>query len=162
MAIPLGGVKMTDADTNAGTDAGTGAGTSPAASHDPGDPVEAAVKGDEEQTGTSRYGRLSLVVAGLFGFLYAYDLWQAVSKLVTLPTLVAALGLDAKVTPWWVAIIAIAVPPITFALAFVLGRRQNLLGKIVIFIVGLSVTSALYIGTLGLTSLLLKQALTGH
>jgi hypothetical protein len=54
------------------------------------------------------------------------------------------------------------VPPITFGLAFVLGRRQNLLGKIVIFIVGLSVTSALYLGTLGLTVLLLNQAHAGR
>jgi hypothetical protein len=148
---------MTMAD--AGIDA---AGTNAAASHEPRNPIEAAVKDDGEQTRKGRYGWLSLVIAGLFGLLYAYDLWQAVSNLVTLPTLVNALGLDSKVTPWWVAIIAIAVPPITFGLAFVLGRRQNLLGKIVIFIVGLSVTSALYLGTLGLTVLLLNQAHAGR
>ena len=82
-----------------------------------------------------RYGWPSLVVAVIFGLLFAYVLWTAIGNLVALP---ATFG---SVTPWWLLVLDFALPPVVYAVAFLLGRRRDLLLRTVFFFIGLTVIS---------------------
>jgi hypothetical protein len=120
----------------------------------PDNPIEDAVADDAREAARGRYGWLSLVVAGLFGQFYAYDLWEAVSNFVELPAAYDAIGLDSADIPWWVLWIGLLIPPAIYALAFGVGRRQNVGGKAVIFLVGLAVVAGLSLGVIALEAVL--------
>ncbi|HEX4443084.1 MAG TPA: bacitracin resistance protein [Galbitalea sp.] len=82
-----------------------------------------------------RYGWPSVLVAAVFGILYAYVLWQAVEDLIQLP---AQFG---SVTPWWLLILDIVVPVAAFVVAFFVGRRRSLGGRALLFLVGLALVA---------------------
>lgn len=82
-----------------------------------------------------RYGWRSIAIAVVFGLLYAYVLWNAVGNLVNLPK---ELG---ELTPWWLLIVDVAVPVLSFAVAFVLGRRATVAARILFFFIGLTVVA---------------------
>jgi hypothetical protein len=82
-----------------------------------------------------RYDWPSIVVAILFGLVYAYILWNAVGNLVNLPK---ALG---ELTPWWLLIVDVAVPVVAFGVAFVLGRRVSVGARALFFLIGLTVVA---------------------
>ncbi len=105
-------------------------------------PLEELVEDDSRETTRGRYGWLSLTVAALFGLFYAYDVWEAIGNLLGVPAEYGALGLAGR-TPWWLLWLGVAVPPIIFAAAVLFGRRYNVFGKALIFIVGLAVVAAL-------------------
>lgn len=119
------------------------------------DPVEAVIEDDAAQATRGRYGWLSLTVAALFGLVYAYFLWQAVSLLVQLPTNLAALGLGGDRIPWWLLILGVLIPPIVFGVAAAVGRKQNVGRKAVIFVVGLAIVSGLGLSVIALTYILI-------
>lgn len=98
----------------------------------------------------AKYGTPSFMVAGLFGLLYAYDLWEAISNFVELPVVYEYYGLDTSAIPWWVLVIGVAVPAVIFALAVIIGRGQNILGRILIFFLGLAIVAGLSLGVLAL------------
>ena len=107
------------------------------------------VADDAREAERGRYGWLSLVVAVLFGLFYAYDVWEAIGNLFGVPVEYSALGIGDR-TPWWLLWIGVAIPPVTFALAVVLGRRRNAFGRALIFLVGLAVVAALTFGVVAL------------
>ena len=117
-------------------------------------PIEEVVADDAREAARGRYGWLSLVVAALFGLFYAYDLWEAVSNLVALPGFYDAAGFGSENVPWWLLWIGVVIPPVAFILAFVLGRRRNVFGKALIFLVGLAVVAGLSLGVIGLEDVL--------
>lgn len=119
------------------------------------DPVEAIAIDDAAQAARGRYGWLSLTVASIFGLVYAYYLWQAVSLLVQLPTNLAALGLGGDRIPWWLLILGVAIPPIVFGVAAAVGRRQHVGRKAVIFVVGLAVVAGMGLSVIALTYILI-------
>lgn len=99
-----------------------------------------------------------VVVGGLFGLLYGYDLWEAVSNLVAVPAQLAGYnaflienGLTPFVVPWPILIVNLLLPPVAFVLAWRVGRRRTLLVRALLYLLGLAVVAAL---TLSLTALL--------
>lgn len=102
-----------------------------------------------------RYGWLSLVVAALFGLLYAYDVWEAISNMINLPRIYEILGLDASVIPWWLLVINLLLPVAAFLVAFWVGRRQHVGGKALIFLLGLAVSAEINLGLIALVGVLL-------
>ncbi len=104
---------------------------------------------------TKRFGGwVSIVVAFLFALFYAYDVWEAVANLVALPVFYDAYGYGAANIPWWLLWVGVLIPVVTYAVAFLAGRRHNALGHALIFAVGLAVTAALSLGVLALEEVL--------
>lgn len=118
------------------------------------DPIQAVITDDAVKAKHGRYGWLSIVVATLFGLFYAYDLWEAVSNIVELPSAYESAGLHTDAIPWWVLIIGLVIPPVVFGIAVGIGRRQNVGAKAVIFLVGLAVVAGLSLGDIALEQVL--------
>ena len=57
-------------------------------------------------------------------------------------------GLDASFVPWWLLWIGVLIPPLVFGLALVIGRRQGVLGKALILLVGLTIVAGLSLGVI--------------
>lgn len=117
-------------------------------------PIEEIVEDDAREAKRGRYGWLSLVVAALFGLFYAYDVWEAIGNLFGVPAAYQALGLGDRV-PWWLLWVGVAIPPLAFAVAVFVGRRRNVFGKALIFLVGLAVVAGLTLGVIALGDALL-------
>lgn len=109
---------------------------------------------DTKEITRERYGWLSLVVAGLFALFFAYDVWEAVDNLISLPRFYEASGLDPAGLPWWLLWIGVGVPVVVFVAAFIIGRHRNVGEKAVIFFVGLAVSSGLGLGVIALESII--------
>ncbi len=105
------------------------------------------------------YGVPSLMVAGLFALLTAYDLWEAIGTAIALPASYQAIGFDPATIPWWIVVLYVLVPPMTFALAILVGRRQSVVGRALVFAVALAVSAALSLGLIALQGTLLFSAL---
>lgn len=99
----------------------------------------------------------ALIAVG-FGLLYAYDVWEAVSTLLQLPVFYEELGIPASFVPWWLLIASIAIPPLVFVLALVIGRRRTLGQFALILLVGLAVVAALALGAVALEFVLRPPA----
>jgi len=112
------------------------------------------VADDSNEIKRGGYGWLSLVVAGLFALFFAYDVWEAVDNLISLPRFYEASGLDPAGLPWWLVWIGVIVPVAVFVAAFIIGRRRNVGEKAVIFFVGLAVSSGLGLGVIALESII--------
>ena len=114
---------------------------------------------DTKEITRERYGWLSLVVAGLFALFFAYDVWEAVDNLISLPRFYEASALDPAGLPWWLLWIGVIVPVAVFVAAFIIGRRRNVGEKAVIFFVGLAVSSGLGLGAIALESIIRPSVL---
>jgi len=117
-------------------------------------PVEEVVADDNREAARGRYGWLSLVVAALFGLFYAYDVFEAVSNLIALPSFYDQAGFGSENVPWWILWIGVVIPIVVFIVAFVIGRRLNVGRKAVIFLLGLAVVAGLSVGVLALEDVL--------
>lgn len=89
-----------------------------------------------------RYTWPSILVAAVFGILYAYVLWTAIGNLIQLPV---ALG---DVTPWWLLILDVALPVVVYVAAFLLGRRRHIGVRAILFFIGATVLSAATVGSI--------------
>jgi hypothetical protein len=87
------------------------------------------------QTPRVKYGWPSIVIAIVFGLLYAYVFYEALGNLLQLP---ATLGAS---TPWAVLIVDVALPVIVFGVAILLGRRRPIVFRVLFFIAGATVLS---------------------
>lgn len=101
---------------------------------------------------------LTLTVAALFGLVYAYDVWEAIGNLIGVPAIYEGLGLTAR-TPWILLIAALVIPIVTFVAVVLVGRHRNLGEKALLFLLGLAVSNALALGTIGLNSLIFSDLL---
>lgn len=88
----------------------------------------------------------ALVVAAVFALLYAYDIWEAISNLVEVPVLYAALGFDAASVPWVLLILGVVLPPVVFALALLVGRRRSLGMLALLLLLGLAIVAGASLG----------------
>lgn len=125
---------------------GTGARTDPDSS------------GSESGGASSRFWRAVAVIA--LGALFAYDVWEAVSTLIVLPQFYDAIGLPASTVPWWLLIGQVAIPPVAFAGALLLGWRRTLPQLILLLVVALAVVAALSLGAVAL-EFALRPAVAG-
>jgi uncharacterized membrane protein len=101
---------------------------------------------DETPGARARLGWMTLTVAIAFGLLYAYDLWEAINNAIELPRQYAALetlGVDVGEVPWTLIIANMLVPVGVYLLAFVLGLRRTLFGRVVLFALGLALVAVL-------------------
>src|ERR1700748_2014030 len=98
--------------------------------------TERSIQPDESEKPTRvPYGWLSILVAVVFGVIYADILWNAIGDLVNLPPAFGSL------TPWWLLIVDVVVPVVAFVIAFFLGRRRSLGARSLFFLIGLGVVS---------------------
>lgn len=91
-----------------------------------------------------------LIVASLFGLVYAYDLFEAASNLFGVTGQFAEYnsfaeenGLQPRAVPWAVLIPNLLLAPVGFIIALLLGRRRNLAIRALLLAVGLCVTAAM-------------------
>jgi len=105
----------------------------------------------------ARARTLPIVVAILFGLLFAYDLFEAITNLVELPAQIGAAnefasenGLQAIEVPWTVLIVNTVLPVAAFGAAWWAGRRLTVGAQALLFLVALAAVAAL---TLSLTAL---------
>jgi hypothetical protein len=101
----------------------------------------------------------TLIVAGVFALLFAYDLWEAISTAVALPASYEASGFDPASIPWWIVVLYVLLPPVTFVLALLAGRKRALFARALLFTVALAVSAALSLGLIALQGTLLFAAL---
>jgi hypothetical protein len=114
----------------------------------------------EDATATRpRSGVPSLIVVAVFALLFAYDLWEAIGTAVALPASYEAIGFDPATIPWWIVVLYVLVPPVTFVLAVIAGRRQRVFGRALLFAVALAVSAALSLGLIALQGTLLFSSL---
>lgn len=112
--------------------------------------AEAAIDDDTAAARRGKYGVPSMIVAGVFALLFAYDLWEAIGSAVALPASYEASGFDSAMIPWWIVVLYILVAPVTFVLAILVGRRQSLWRRALVFLVALAVSAALSLGLIAL------------
>lgn len=121
-------------------------------------PVEQAIAADDRQSAKGRLGWLSLVIAALFGLLYAYDVWEAIGNLIGIPEIYDRLGFAAS-TPWPLLIAGLFIPVVVCVIAFLIGLRRNLGEKALLLLTGLAVSNGLTLGTIGLNSMIFSELL---
>ena len=105
------------------------------------------------------YGVPSLIIAVVFGLFFAYDLWEAISTAVALPASYEASGFDPATIPWWIVALYVLVPPVTYVLALVVGRRLTVGARALVFLVALAVSAALSLGLIALQGAVLFATL---
>jgi hypothetical protein len=100
----------------------------------------AAVQADAPHTGPFW---LTVIIASLFGLLYAYDLWEAVGNLVGLN--IQAGGLDTSLSGfgWTVLILGVLIPVAVYGFAFWLGRKRVVGVQALMFLTGLCLVAVL-------------------
>ena len=85
-------------------------------------------------------------------------MWEAVGNFIGIPTIYRSLGAEASV-PWWLLVTAIALPVVIYAIAFLLGLRRNIGERALLLLAGLAVSSALFLATIGVNSLIFSDLL---
>lgn len=87
------------------------------------------------------FGRVVVVAFG--GALYAYPLWSAVGNLLNLPGYYESqFGLDASQAPWFLLILAVAVPVVVFSTATLLTWQRGTGTLILALTTGFAIVSA--------------------
>ena len=118
------------------------------------DPAETPLETERDEDATAsragRLGWLSITIAIVFGLFYVYNLFEAISNVVGVTSQInlynqarAVVKLAPVPIPWVWLVIDVLLAPIAFALAFVLGRRQPVLLKVVLFVIGLTLVAAM-------------------
>jgi hypothetical protein len=97
-----------------------------------------------------RFGPAGIAVAIAFGLFFAYDLFEAISNVVGVVTQInaengmrKAVGLTVVAIPWALLVIDVALAPVAYGAAFLLGRRKPLLARTLLFLVGLTAVAAM-------------------
>lgn len=86
---------------------------------------------------------LIATIAGFFGLLYAYAVWNALSFLITLSSAGPLTGWG-----WFILIFAVVFPIITFAAAFGLGYRRPAHHFFLILLTGLALTAVFWLNVI--------------
>jgi hypothetical protein len=91
-----------------------------------------------------------IAITALFGLLHLWALFQGVSNLIAVPGFYAQTGLE-QYTPWWLLVLGVIVPVVTFVAAVLLGRGRVLSQRATLLLVSLATANALVLsaGALG-------------
>jgi hypothetical protein len=112
--------------------------------------AEAVDNAVQDQATAVRRGRLGIpgiALAIVAGLVYAFFFWNALSHVVNLPLMYA------EPRPWGLAVAGVFVPVITYVAAFVVAFRRGLGGKLLVYLLGLVVLSALSLSLIGIESI---------
>lgn len=90
-----------------------------------------------------------ILIPIVFGVLFALGLVMPVSDLTALPTVYAAYGIGDAV-PWPLLVLAVALPPVLYVVALLLGRGRPPFSRALILTVALAASFALYFGIVAL------------
>lgn len=105
------------------------------------------------------YGWLSLSIAAIFGLFYAYDVWEAVGNLITVPeNYYNKFGLEAH-TPWILLILPMVVAMVAYGLVLLLGLKRNVGERALLLLTGIAVSNGLTLAALALNSVILNDLL---
>jgi hypothetical protein len=96
--------------------------------------------GTPRRTGAPTQGKAGWAVAIVFAFLNAYSVWQAVAALIQT---VIQDGFNLQPVSWFVLVASILVPIVAYGLALWVGWRLPVWAKAVVFLVALTVSTAL-------------------
>ena len=118
------------------------------------DPAETPLETERDENATAsragRLGWLSITIAIVFGLFYVYNLFEAISNVVGVTSQInlynqarAVVKLAPVPIPWVWLVIDVLLAPVAFTLAFVLGRRQRVLLKVLLFVIGLTLVAAM-------------------
>jgi hypothetical protein len=100
---------------------------------------------------TARVGHwLRVAVAGVFGIVYAYYLWDAIRSLIELPAQYELMGLSRDDAPWSLLILGIILPIVTYVGALIVGRHRNVFTQALVLLTGLGALAALSLGVIAL------------
>jgi hypothetical protein len=99
----------------------------------------------------------AIVLTVAFGVLHLAPLFQGIANLVALPSYYAQLGIEAY-TPWWLLVFGVALPPLSFTAAILLGRRRSLTHRVALLAVSLATVNALVLSFGALAPILLAVA----
>jgi hypothetical protein len=100
---------------------------------------------------TARAGHwLRVAVAGVFGIVYAYYLWDAIRSLIELPAQYELMGLSRDDAPWSLLILGIILPIVTYVGALIVGRHRNVFAQALVLLTGLGALAALNLGVIAL------------
>ena len=100
---------------------------------------------------TARAGHwLRVAVAGVFGIVYAYYLWDAIRSLIELPAQYEEMGLSRDDAPWSLLILGIILPIVTYVGALIVGRHRNVFAQALLLLTGLGALAALSLGVIAL------------
>lgn len=149
---PRDGVEPASADLDTGADLDTDTAVNTEA-------IDASNEPDVPTRRPVRSGWLSSLVAVIFGLFFAYYLWDAIRSMVELPKNYTDLGLTTADVPWWLLIVGVAVPPLVYLLAYLIGRRRNLGIKALTYFAGLAAVAALSLAVIAVGSRVLTTLL---
>jgi hypothetical protein len=105
-----------------------------------------------ESSSPRRLGWIALAVSVLFGLFYAYDLWEAVQNAIEVPRQYELFGLPASSVPWTFIWIGIAVPPLVYVAALLVGRRRSVASKALVLLVGLVLVAVVSLDVIALAA----------
>jgi hypothetical protein len=83
----------------------------------------------------------AIVLAVVFGLLFAWFLYQAIGNLVNVPAAYEQVGYGDRI-PWAILIAGVALPVVLFAGAAWIGIRRTLSQRVMLFAAGLAATAA--------------------
>jgi hypothetical protein len=106
------------------------------------------------EAASPRAGRVArAAIAIVFGLLFAWALYQAISNALQVPQFYDALGIGDQV-PWWLLVASIAIPPLLYLGAFLVTRRMAPFAQTLVFLVALATSYASWLSIVTLAPLL--------
>jgi len=94
-------------------------------------------------------GAVRAVIAGVFGLLYAYAVWNALAFLVSQAQ--ASPGLNGY--GWFVLLLAVVFPIIAYAIAFTLGRGREWWEGALVLLAGLGLVAVFWLNILAYSAI---------
>lgn len=96
----------------------------------------------------------AIILAIVFGLLFAWFLYQAIGNLVNTPAAYEGAGFGDQI-PWAILVAGIVLPVVAFVVAAWLGVRRSLTDRVLLFAAGLAVTAATAFSLLQISKYLL-------
>lgn len=96
----------------------------------------------------------AIVLAVVFGLLFAWFLYQAIGNLLNSPAAYEGAGFGDRI-PWAILVAGVAIPVVAFVVAAWLGLRRSLTDRVLLFAAGLGVTAATAFSLLQISQYLL-------
>lgn len=98
--------------------------------------------------------RSAIAVTLALALLHLWALFQGVSNLIAGPAYYAQAGL-AELTPWWLLVLGVVLPVVTFVGAVLLGRGRSLSHRTLLLVISLATANAFVLSSGALAPILI-------